>query len=559
MTTHDMPGGTLGAVRLANNMKDVASISGSLISCGLDMEQSGLRNSRETDGKDDRTNEERTQNASILTMPTDCVPMVTSVDAITKELNDLSIGNLEDSHCSTPNSETSSLVERQWSCEKHSSKDDRRCKFKFDSLAIMSFNCLARSLVDNKYLDNDRDVMSWNIRKFAILDVLRHSNADVVCLQEVDEEEYNNFFLGEFERLGYGAIFKKKKSPKLDGVCVLYKEDRFDLLYHKDVEFAVHDAHYDRLQVAVVVALIDKATKLVDDDKAEVRDIYIVANTHLLFNKNRGDVKFAQLCAMLSAIKDMENLAIESLGDTASTNPKPAIIMCGDFNFTPQSLLYHFLSQGYVVLRNCDVKLMSGQYLMFDTTYKTEQAGHAKSGITVGDFEGNYISEIYGTADCSEWLESLSRTTRTDFFTKMPDWMKNDGSVRRLIANYLHAVSEHESGQPAIDNQKCEGTDDKELGSIANDLLFCPFKFTSAYSVFDPGLNRCNEPAFTAFHGWQRGCVDYIWYTREELDVESIYELPAYRDVTENGNLPNKGWPSSDHFSLVSQFKRHSA
>ncbi|CDR95622.1 endonuclease/exonuclease/phosphatase family domain containing protein, putative [Babesia bigemina] len=570
--SHDMAHGSLGMVgRGAADVSDLVPLANTGIGCGMNADAAALQQSvvfnkpsDMVEGNVNAAEECRADGSRTITKATVCMPAVEPLDLLSIKLDSMRIGVPRASRNGQPESDTESLVERNWSSGMSKAPPQGTAsRFSFEPLKVMSFNCLARSLVDNKYVNNDSEVMSWNSRKFAILDVVRDSLADVVCLQEVDEAEYENFFSGEFQRLGYRSVFKKKKSPKLDGVCILYQEERFEVLSHKDIEFAVDDANYDRLQVAIVLALVDKRSKLVDDEQAKVKDIYIFSNTHLLFNKNRGDIKFAQLCALLLAIKDMESVCMEHLGAAACNHPKPAIIMCGDFNFTPQSLLYHFLSKGYVVLRNCNVRLISGQYLMFDTMYKTEQGGHGKSGITVGNFEGNYISDIYGTGTEGEWVEPLSRTTGIDMFTKMPEWIKFDEGMHGVISKYLGAVNERslsgKEDESSVTPRSKDADDvDKTLGGEARDLLFCPFKFHSAYSTFDPGQNQCNEPAFTAFHGWQRGCVDYIWYTADELNVQSLYEMPAYRDVKANGNLPNKGWPSSDHFSLLSEFKRRS-
>ncbi|KAK1443099.1 Endonuclease/exonuclease/phosphatase like protein [Babesia gibsoni] len=461
------------------------------------------------------------------------------------------------------NKEGDSLVERQWSPKSKPVENDQQLgQFHFKPLQVMSFNVLARSLVDNKYIANNRNVMSWHSRKYAILDVITAAKADVVCLQEIDQEEYEQFFLNEFKKLGYGSVYKKKKTPKSDGVCILYQEDRFDVIFHNSIEFPMHDIDYDRLQVAIIMALVDKHSRRESDTCSPVKDIYIVANTHLLFNKNRGDIKFSQLCAMLSAVSDAERLCLEYIGEEAEKQPKPAIIMCGDYNFTPQSLLYHFLSKGFAVIRNCNAKLISGQYLMHDWTYKTEQASHSKSGITVGNFERNYISEIYGTGNNEDWVEPLSKSPSIELFTKIPDWISSDIKLRESISNYVKRVTERgpEAYSPEVRaSDAVEETSDDQQELTDSGLVYCPFKFGSAYSIYDPWLKCYNEPAFTAFHGWQRGCVDYIWYTKDELEVESIYELPPYGDVKAQGNLPNKGWPSSDHFSLISQLKRRSS
>ncbi|KYK66353.1 endonuclease/exonuclease/phosphatase family protein, partial [Toxoplasma gondii TgCatPRC2] len=48
------------------------------------------------------------------------------------------------------------------------------------------------------------------------------------------------------------------------------------------------------------------------------------------------------------------------------------------------------------------------------------------------------------------------------------------------------------------------------------------------------------EPAFTAYHGWQKGCIDYIFYHSKSLDVARIYQLPALANAKSYGCCPNK-------------------
>lgn len=62
-----------------------------------------------------------------------------------------------------------------------------------------------------------------------------------------------------------------------------------------------------------------------------------VANTHLLYNPRRGDIKLAQLAILLAEISRLSRLP------DGSTNP---VVLCGDFNSTPWSPLYSFLTRG---------------------------------------------------------------------------------------------------------------------------------------------------------------------------------------------------------------------
>lgn len=62
-----------------------------------------------------------------------------------------------------------------------------------------------------------------------------------------------------------------------------------------------------------------------------------VANTHLLYNPRRGDVKLAQLAILLAEIGRL------SRPPNGGSSP---VVLCGDFNSTPLSPLYRFLTTG---------------------------------------------------------------------------------------------------------------------------------------------------------------------------------------------------------------------
>lgn len=62
-----------------------------------------------------------------------------------------------------------------------------------------------------------------------------------------------------------------------------------------------------------------------------------VANTHLLFNPRRGDIKLAQLAILLAEIRRLSRLP------DGSAVP---VVLCGDLNATPWSPLLSFLTEG---------------------------------------------------------------------------------------------------------------------------------------------------------------------------------------------------------------------
>lgn len=50
------------------------------------------------------------------------------------------------------------------------------------------------------------------------------------------------------------------------------------------------------------------------------------------------------------------------------------------------------------------------------------------------------------------------------------------------------------------------------------------------------------------------GCVDYIWYSPNELQVDRILELPHQDILHKIGSIPNTSFGGSDHINLVAEF-----
>ena len=56
--------------------------------------------------------------------------------------------------------------------------------------------------------------LNWDYRKKGILDEVRHYSADLITLQEVETDQFYNFFLPELKRDGYEGIFSPKSRAK---------------------------------------------------------------------------------------------------------------------------------------------------------------------------------------------------------------------------------------------------------------------------------------------------------------------------------------------------------
>ena len=80
----------------------------------------------------------------------------------------------------------------------------------------------------------------------------------------------------------------------------------------------------------------------------------LVANVHLSHNKKRGDVKLAQINLILRGIEQLKK-HFEFKGF------KVLLFLCGDFNCTPGSIMFQFLTKGSFDCKTVDLERVSGQ------------------------------------------------------------------------------------------------------------------------------------------------------------------------------------------------------
>jgi len=107
---------------------------------------------------------------------------------------------------------------------------------------VVQFNTLAEALSNPAmnptagFTSLPPEDMAWPRRGEALVAHVAATNADVICLQEVDH--FADTFLPALTQLGYGACYREDEwSPcrKMsndalrDGVCIFYKHDRLEL------------------------------------------------------------------------------------------------------------------------------------------------------------------------------------------------------------------------------------------------------------------------------------------------------------------------------------------
>ncbi|VDL73345.1 unnamed protein product [Nippostrongylus brasiliensis] len=124
--------------------------------------------------------------------------------------------------------------------------------------------------------------------------------------------------------VGYSAFYKKRTGLMNDGCAIFVRKTKFEVVSYRVVEyFVAPGTSMDRDQIGQILRLRCRKTG---------QEI-VYANTHLIFNSARGDIKIGQL-AMLFA----------NISDELSKSSCPVIIN-GDFNIEPLSYVYTYVSE----------------------------------------------------------------------------------------------------------------------------------------------------------------------------------------------------------------------
>ncbi|KAH3855003.1 protein angel homolog 2-like [Dreissena polymorpha] len=398
-------------------------------------------------------------------------------------------------------------------------RPERHRGFEF---SVMSYNVLAQNLLeDNRllYAHSSPSALDWNKRKDRVLKEIVHHFADVICLQEVEDVCFFDFFEPELEQVGYKGHYLKRTGDKSDGCATFYKLSKFSLLDVVEVPYQNnHHAILDRDNVGLIVRLKPLGPK-VDPNRT-----LVVSNTHLLFNPRRGDIKLAQLMLLLAAI---DKCAFDRMENGSPLYQ--AVIMCGDFNSLPHSEIYKFLHMGWLDYEGLPISKMSGQEEGFHKN--SHQKVHRKF----------FPKEIGITDNCQYVHEVRARDQHHDH--------------HRQQHHHDHHRQQHQSSSEV-----------QSSGTLQHHL-----RLISVYNHF---VRRHGQlyPEVTTHHGRAVCTVDYIFYgirsalvrffngcveTAEvqegHLCLLGKYGLLTDGDLQTMGSLPNRYF-GSDHLSVIAQF-----
>ena len=265
-------------------------------------------------------------------------------------------------------------------------------------ISVLSYNILCdKYATHSQYGYTPSQALSWERRSAMILDEVKDSDADFVCLQEVDMESYNELFRRELAYKDYKGAFWPKSRAKtmserearlVDGCATFYKSSKYICLGKDVVDFAhlainrpdmkgEHDV-FNRVMPKDNIAIVAFF------ENRQTGSRIIVANAHIHWDPLLADVKLVQVAILMEQIgkfadkwakhppctdktafrhSEVDDESKPSSPERAST-PAPSVeygsgteiplLVCGDFNSGAESGVYQLLTEGSVPPDHCE-------------------------------------------------------------------------------------------------------------------------------------------------------------------------------------------------------------
>jgi CCR4-NOT transcription complex subunit 6 len=265
-----------------------------------------------------------------------------------------------------------------------------------ERVKVLSWNILCEKFATPAmYGYTPSEALAWDYRQARIIQEIRERDADILCLQEIATDVFTEHFSPELAQADYKGIHWPRAKAKMiggkeaqyvDGCAIFYKSSKYILLDKQLLDYANiainrpdmknHHDVFNRVMpkdnIGIVAFFESRATGA----------RMIVVNTHLCWEPIYADVKLYQTALLVEnltklaekysrwpALKEKEKRMIQmpvEEGQEAPKLPDPVpsqeyrsnseipLLVCGDYNSTPDSSVYELLSKGRVSPSNSE-------------------------------------------------------------------------------------------------------------------------------------------------------------------------------------------------------------
>lgn len=285
---------------------------------------------------------------------------------------------------------------------------------------VVTYNVLAEIYAtQQQYPYCDFWALSWDYRFQNILREIVDAAPEVICLQEVQADHYENHLYAALSEAGFEGVYKQKTrqsmglAGKVDGCALFWRRSKFHLVESYSIEFNelaqrqasqvlgfssrseegmafINRLSKDNIAQLVVLECIQQSGR----SNREINQVCI-ANTHLYSHKDFPDVKLWQAWQLLQELETF----ILSRGSSLP------LILCGDFNSTPDTAVYDLISRQQVHPGHPDLNMPNSDEIptvlpdAMNITHSFQLGSSYQTVLGEEPWVTNYTSQFKGTLD----------------------------------------------------------------------------------------------------------------------------------------------------------------
>ena len=382
-----------------------------------------------------------------------------------------------------------------------------------DYIRVMNYNILAPNLFYNSVRleeeeEEKEEIYEWSYRSNLIIKMIKNLEIDIICFEELEEEDNENF-INKLKELNYSYKFKKRpkhgKEIHIEGCGIFYNINKFELIESFELEYFCKDSViYNKDNIAIFTLLKSK----IKYNNLKDNDLLLITCSHILFNDNRGDIKLAQIYQLQKSFtlikKKYKDFNIR-------------IIFCCDLNSTENSKIYEYLTNKSLNCEFVNIRDLSGQkFIKFkkgNFNYDTYMENKKQNLIlTESNYEQNY-----------SWFNEIINVY--PIIKKNEDKLNQNTKIKLLLEEYYNY---------------------REKLILKNDNILI-----SSYKELIG-----NEPEATIYSIGLIGTIDYIFHSINNIKTKQVFEIPKILELLNNNIklIPNEKNPS-DHFPLISDLE----
>lgn len=245
------------------------------------------------------------------------------------------------------------------------------------NVKIMTYNILAQSLIRRELFPEAHDAIRWSNRSKTFINVFRFYDTDILCMQEVDIQQWDKFWIPKLRELGYDGKFYRGTRTKVHGVAIFWKFNKFECVDQVEVNLdddieldqeidGISTTRTKTRNAALLLALKFK------NKNESTRKGLLVGTTHLFWHPFGTFERVRQLYLIF---KNYEKFIIKMNGSLTGAEWLP--FLTGDFNSQPSD-------SPYLTLTTKPLNFTNGQKAILETsvayTYSKRRNGTPENG-----------------------------------------------------------------------------------------------------------------------------------------------------------------------------------